>query len=234
MAERPRSPQLARSRSEAGSATESSVAEEGASAFDRKAQYYLKRRALLYEAARLFMEGGEGKFSLTAVAQNLNITKPALYYYFKSKQEILFECYSLSFDIGERALTQANASGGTACEVLRNFLYNYALAGLTELHPTMSLREMKLEAAYSKRILERRDSLHQRMRELVTRGFKDGSITRCNPKFAVLLIIGAVGELFKIYDPQGELSAADIAEQSATLLTAGLATRAVAPLKSSR
>lgn len=205
---------------------EAAGAEEGSSAFDRKAQYKLKRKALLDEAARLFKEGGAGKFSLTAVARNLNITKPALYYYFKSKQEILFECYSLSFDIGDKALELALAADGDACQTLRLFIYHYTLAGLTELHATMSLREMTLEPAYSKRILERRDSLHKRLRELVVSGFADGSITPCNPTFAVILLIGAVAELFKVYDPQGELTTAQIAEQTASLLTAGLATRA--------
>ena len=200
-------------------------AEEGASAFDRKAQYKLKRKALLYEAARLFKEDGEGKFSLTTVARNLNITKPALYYYFKSKQEILFECYSLSFDIGDKALELAVAASGNACQTMRLFIYNYTLSGLTELHATMSLREMTLEPAYSKRILERRKSLHKRLRELVTAGFSDGSITPCDAKVAVILLIGAVAELFKIYDPKGGLSAQQIALQTASLLAAGLATR---------
>ncbi len=200
---------------------------EAASAFDRNAQYQTKRKALLFEAARLFMENGEGKFSITEVARNLNITKPALYYYFKSKQEILFECYALSFDIGDKALEQAVAADGNACETLRAFLYNYTLSGLTELHATMALREMALEPAYSKRILARRDSLHKRLRKLVTQGLADGSIAPCNPKFAVIVLIGAVTELLKVYDPGGDMTAEQIAGQTAGLLTAGLATRAV-------
>ncbi len=198
---------------------------EAVSAFDRNAQYALKRKALLFEAARQFMENGEGKFSMTAVANKLNITKPALYYYFKSKQEILFECYSLSFDIGDKALEQAVAAGGMGCKVLRSFLYNYTLSGLTELHATMALREMALEPAYSKRISARRDSLHRRLRKLVSLGISDGSIAPCNQKFAVILLIGAVTELLKVYDPKGDMTAEQIAAQTADLLTAGLAKR---------
>jgi TetR/AcrR family transcriptional regulator len=201
--------------------------EDIASVFDRKVQYHQKRKALLYEAARLFMEGGEGKFSLTEVARNLNITKPTLYYYFKSKQEILFECYSLSFDIGDRALDLAVATGGNALTILRAFVYHYTLAGLTELHPTMSLREMTLEPAYSKRILERRDRLHKRLRDLVARGFADGSIAECSPTIAIILIIGGVTELFKIYNPKGPYTAPQIAEQTANQLAGGLAARPV-------
>src|SRR5688500_3203347 len=56
---------------------------DAALAFDRKGQYQARRLALLAEAARQFNENGEGKFSLTEVARSLNITKTALYYYFK-------------------------------------------------------------------------------------------------------------------------------------------------------
>ncbi len=203
----------------------SPASDDGPSAFDRKAQYQLKRKALLYEAARQFMEGGEGKFSLTEIARKLHITKPALYHYFKSKQEILFECYALSFDIGDRALEQAVATGGSGCAQVQLFIHNYTLAGLTELHATMALREMALEPAYSAMILERRDSLHKRLRELVAHGVDDGSIAPCNPTFAVIVLIGAVTELLKVYDPKGEFSAAQIAQQTAKLLTAGLAAR---------
>lgn len=195
------------------------------SAFDRKAQYQLKRKALLYEAARQFMEGGEGKFSLTEIARKLNITKPALYHYFKSKQEVLFECYALSFDIGDRALAQAIAAGGNGCQTLHAFIRNYTLSGLTELHATMALREMALEPEFSALILQRRDSLHKRLREVVAQGMDDGSIAPCNPTFAVIVLIGAVTELLKVYDPRGEFSAEQIASQTATLLASGLATR---------
>lgn len=201
--------------------------DEVTSAFDRKAQYHMKRRALLYEAARLFNEGGErgagsaGKFSLTEVARNLNVTKTALYYYFKNKQEILYECYALSFDVADRALELATRNGGTAAEQLEVFLYHYALSGFRELYPTMGLRETPLLPAYSKRVLERRDSLHRRLRELMQKGMEEGSIAPCNPVFAVTALIGAIGELLKIFNPRGEAKAEDVAGEAARLLAGG-------------
>ena len=62
----------------------------------RDQQFNLKRTALLKEAARAFSSQGYHATSLDDVAKTLGVTKPALYYYIKNKQEILFECHMLS------------------------------------------------------------------------------------------------------------------------------------------
>ncbi len=54
-----------------------------------------KREAVLATAAQLFLEQSYSRTSLNDVAERLNITKPALYHYFRNKEEILLECYRL-------------------------------------------------------------------------------------------------------------------------------------------
>src|SRR5882724_9538798 len=53
-----------------------------------------KREAVLRTAVRLFLEQGYHRATLNEVAERLNITKPALYNYFRGKDEILFECWA--------------------------------------------------------------------------------------------------------------------------------------------
>ncbi len=72
----------------------------------RDQQFNLKRTALLKEAARAFSSQGYHATSLDDVAKTLGVTKPALYYYIKNKQEILFECHMLSQDLGDRAFDE--------------------------------------------------------------------------------------------------------------------------------
>ena len=47
-----------------------------------------KKQAILRAAARLFRERGFEQTRLTDIADALNITKPALYYYIGNKEEI--------------------------------------------------------------------------------------------------------------------------------------------------
>ena len=72
----------------------------------------LKRDAVLQTAAHLFLEHGYQKTSLSLLAARLKITKPALYYYFKNKEEILAECYSNGINVIES--TSRNPAPATA------------------------------------------------------------------------------------------------------------------------
>ena len=54
----------------------------------REEQYDLKRKGLIQEAARAFSTRGYHATSLADVARELGVTKGALYYYVKSKQDM--------------------------------------------------------------------------------------------------------------------------------------------------
>ena len=74
-----------------------------------------KREAVLRTAVALFLEQGYHRVTLNHVADRLNITKPALYNYFRSKDEILFECWALGARTCRRAASmKSTAAGGTA------------------------------------------------------------------------------------------------------------------------
>jgi len=51
--------------------------------------------------------------TLTEVAERLNITKPALYNYFRGKDEILFECWAMGQERVDDFIAGINAEGGT-------------------------------------------------------------------------------------------------------------------------
>src|SRR5664279_64658 len=65
-----------------------------------------KREAVLQTAAQLFLEKSYGRTSLNDVAERLNITKPALYHYFRNKEEILIECYRLGTGLIDATLNE--------------------------------------------------------------------------------------------------------------------------------
>ena len=55
---------------------------------DRRRNPASKREAVLKTAVQLFLEKSYARTSLNDVADRLKITKPALYHYFRSKEEI--------------------------------------------------------------------------------------------------------------------------------------------------
>lgn len=197
-----------------------------ASPFDRKQQYQLRRHALLLEASRVFGQRGFAQASLEDVARNLSITKAALYYYFKSKQELLYECYMLSFDIADDALAAAIEAGGTGWDKLQAYARGYIVAGLGQLPQTIHLRDQEaLSEDLRERLSQRRRARRDRLREIVAEGIADGSIRADNPKLVVSAWAGAISWVFRGYDPQGDLTPAEMAEQMIAIFANGLAAR---------
>src|ERR1700756_5463758 len=75
-----------------------------------------KREAVLETAARLFLERGCRSTSLRELASLLKITKPALYYYFQNKEQILVECYRAGIASIEGLLDKAKLDTGNGLE----------------------------------------------------------------------------------------------------------------------
>ena len=78
-----------------------------------------KREAVLRTAVQLFLEQGYHGTTLNDVAERLNITKPALYNYFRGKDEILFECWAIGQErvdeLHRRKSPPAAAPGSPSC-----------------------------------------------------------------------------------------------------------------------
>ncbi len=91
----------------------------------RDEQYDLKRKALIQEAARAFSARGYHDTSLVDVARELGVTKGALYYYVKSKQEILFECHMSSIELGDRAIAHARSIEGNGFDAAVALAHRY-------------------------------------------------------------------------------------------------------------
>lgn len=191
----------------------------------------LKRDAILQTAAHLFLEHGYQKTSMSLLATRLQITKPALYYYFRNKEEILVECYRAGIAEIEAHLEKSSPEAGSGLIRLQFYVLAYATAVLTHdfgrCVAMIDDAELSAEGQLGVRELKRRIDLS--MRTLVTEGIADGSIHPCNPKLVSFAVAGAINWAGTWYRPSGELTPDEIAQQFMHLLTGGLGPNGLAP-----
>src|SRR5213076_747588 len=93
---------------------------------DRQRERALKRDAVLRTAARVFNDKGFHAASLDEVADRLHVTRPTLYYYFKNKDEILFECVRLGLQMVRDGIAEVDRAGGSARDKLVACMRVYA------------------------------------------------------------------------------------------------------------
>lgn len=183
-----------------------------------------KKAAVLQTAAHLFLEQGYRRTSMGELARRLNITKPALYYYFKNKEQILVDCYGHGISAIESGLDSALVSHGTGFDKVKAYVEAYATTVVShEFGRCVAMLDdsaLSLAARKQVRALKRR--IDAAIRQYLDEGIADGSVAPCNVKLASFAIAGAINWIGTWYQPGGELSAPEIGHEFASLLTEGL------------
>ena len=205
------------------------VASPWSRSLDREQERAIKRDAVLRAAAQLFNEFGYHATSLAMVAKRLQVTKPTLYYYVQNKEEILFECVRLGLELLRSAIAAAAASGGTALDKLEAAMHEYVLIVTREFGMCLIRVGEDPLAPESRRKLRRlKAELDHEFRALIEQGIAEGSLAPCDAKLAAFTLAGALSWIGRWFNPQGPLSAEEVARHSTAVLMNGLSPRPTA------
>jgi AcrR family transcriptional regulator len=174
---------------------------------DREEQREFKRQVVLKTAARAFVENGFHKTSLASIAAELNINKATLYHYFRSKDEILYECHreAINSIIGDAERDWRHERG--AREELETFIRRYVgmitgVFGMT----LVVIRTNQLEPESRERCREGRRRIDHLLREIIQLGMADGSFRTCEPTTTTAFVFGSLNWICHWYHPDGEMS----------------------------
>jgi len=184
-----------------------------------------KRDAVLRTAVQLFLEQGYHRATLNEVAERLNITKPALYNYFRGKQDILFECWALGRERVDDFIAGIDAAGGTGLAKLRKLIHAYAQVMTTDYGASLVRFDPRdLTEKNSAIVRASKRGVDRCFRKYIADGIADGSIGRCDPKMTAFAIAGSLNWIGHWFQRDGALSAEAIADEFTQRLTEGLAT----------
>jgi AcrR family transcriptional regulator len=187
----------------------------------------IKRDAVLRTAAHLFLEHGYRKSSMSLLANQLKITKPALYYYFRNKEEILVACYRAGIAHIDTLLEEASGNSGTGLQRLAMYVETYAAAVVAHEFGrcVAMLDESELSPRTRREVRTMKRRMDSTLRGYVEEGVADGSIVPCNAKLVAFAIAGAINWIGAWYRPDGDLKPEQIAREYARILTRGLASK---------
>lgn len=190
--------------------------------FDREAQYNAKRRAVIRSAAAAFRRRGYHNASMTEIAKSLGLTKAALYYYVKSKEEILFEAHIMVYDKMDELVKSVRGQGETGLEKLQ-ILYGEFAQMLTRDGLALLTDIDSLNGENQKMVLKRRGRIERAVTRLVEKGMADGSIKKADAKVTVFFLMGALNWLNVWFETGGRLSGENIAQQFVAQMSVGVA-----------
>lgn len=190
---------------------------------ERARERAVKRDAVLRTAVALFNEKGVHATSLADVATALNVTKPTIYHYFSSKDEILFECVRRGVESIRDAAIDVEKQGGTGLERLEAHMRNYALVMTSDFGMCVTRtadHELSAESRAKFRAIKRETDVL--MRRVVEEGIQDGSIASGDPRLITFTLAGALNWIARWYDPKGPMTPEEIAAECVAILVRGI------------
>ena len=175
-----------------------------------------RRTEILRELGAAVRERGFGGLTMKDVADRLGLAKGNLYYYFRSKQELLYHCHMRCMQDSLRALEEAERSRAAPSERLRTLLVRHIRGIADESFGAVLLTDLEsLTPAQRRRYVALRDRFEQGVRSLIRAGIARGEFRRQDARVAGFALLGAINWIPKWYRPEGELSSAAIAERFA-------------------
>ena len=194
---------------------------DGGSPFNRGIQHEAKQSAILSRAAKLFNTKGARATTLSDVANKLGLTKTSLYYYVKTKEDLIFQCYDASMKHALRSLDEIEQETDDPLERTMRFMQSRIDSILQALQGNADYYAAPLELASLKP--QHRDALtaeylemFQRVRAYIREGIEAGSIRPCHSTTTTRALIGALDWsfywLYEIPREEAEKASAAVAD----------------------
>jgi AcrR family transcriptional regulator len=184
---------------------------------DRAEEIYVK-------AARIFHEKGFDATSMNDLAEAFQLTKAGLYYYIKSKEELLFAIMSFGMDCLERHVVSPARADPDAERRLRLILKAHARL-LTEGSKAIAILsdEMAgLSAKHRRQILARKRGYFDLVRATLEELKTEGKLRDVDATVATFSLFGMLLWLPRWYQPKGRLSSDEVIEEVVKMALGGL------------
>jgi AcrR family transcriptional regulator len=189
----------------------------------REEQHRIRLGTIVDMASELFNRQGYYATSLSDVADQLKITKAALYYYVKNKEDLIYRCALRAVEQLKTALAAAEAEGRNGLQKIE-ILFREILE--QRRGPIVVMSELaSLMPNHKGEIARHQKELEDTIQRLVREGVADGTIADRDPKALTHWILGAINWAPKWYPGDGKVSAERLSPLFIEVIVNGLRSR---------
>jgi len=197
------------------------------SPFNRTAQHDAKRTAILSQAARLFNSKGSRATTLRDIAETLGLTKTSLYYYVKTKEELIYQCYMATLDhhlgtLDEIELKYSSPVERASAFFLRQFDDWLAAEQGRSPHVAALLEIAALKQPHRDEVEGRYIEMFKRLRGYIREGMASGELRQCEATSATRALLGSADWLFFWLNRVPQEDVKSIARDALDILARGL------------
>jgi AcrR family transcriptional regulator len=183
-----------------------------------------KTQEICLTAAQIFFSKGYNATSLNDIADTLNITKAGLYYYFGSKQELLYRIITLGLDSVKFEVLDPARNISDAEERLRFIILNHARLSAGGNHAVIIISHEDNELSFYQReeTLKRRREYFDFIRDTLAELKAEGKLREIDLTTATFTILGMIIWLARWFSPSGKMSVEKVCEEVCEMAIRGV------------
>jgi AcrR family transcriptional regulator len=180
---------------------------------------------VLLKASEIFGSRGYRATSMRDLAEQVNLSKSALYHYFKSKEDLLISIYKEVIDENVASAQRITSVEQPPVAALRALLVDrvvYTCRNRRILR-VFHEEEAELPKRLMRQVADARRTYQDLIADLLERGREEGDFEfATTPSIAATVLLGACNWSYKWYNPDGPKTAELLADEVVGLLLAGV------------
>ncbi len=189
----------------------------------RQIRYEDKKSQILESAARIFSKKGFEKATMENVSNELYMTKGSLYYYIKSKEDMLFQCHMKALEIGNKGLEEIlNSDFPPKMKLYKAIIRHVELITKEFVVGSLRQQELLLPKHMYEKVIKERDKFEKIFLKIFNDAIQELHLNKDNIKMRAYTILGAINWIPRWYSSKGKLSATQIGEMMADYFIGGL------------
>lgn len=158
------------------------------------------------------------------IAARAGMTAGNVYYYYRSKGDLIADCQELTLQALETRLAAIERSDLSPGEAVESWIRAHVHVLLEESPGGLAHVEVaQLPAERRRRILERRRNYQKRVERLLARGVELGELRPIDPALTSRILLGALNWIPSWFDRGGSMDSATLARELVQLFFSGLA-----------
>jgi AcrR family transcriptional regulator len=179
---------------------------------------------IIAAAAHIFNEKGYAATSIRDIADAVGLLKGSLYYYVRSKEDLLYKIILTAHEGAKRNMTLAADTDGSAVDRVRALVRGH-FGRLDPGFVTINLVNdfQHLSATRQARILEERDRYELFLSDLIAAGQREGSfVADLDPRVAAVAILNMLNAFYWRYRSNRPLGMSEMAREYESFILRGL------------
>jgi len=181
-------------------------------------------QSIVDTAAEVFFEKGYAASTMQDVADSVGILSGSLYYYVRTKEDLLFHVIKQAHDGIDEHMKRCQALEADPLVILRALLEGHVLFNIAHLREAAAfIAEFRsLSEPFKAPIVEQRDAYERYVRDLLTEGQRLGLVrAELDASVSAKAMLGMLNSLHLWYRPGGQHPPAQIAKTFASTVLDG-------------